>query len=194
MIITVIFIVIIVSTQHHFISFILQCCFLELNLCGPASSILYNHETKSLYVLGCMLSLCCQFDNIPCYPPLTRDKSHLVQAASHDTFSVMLHLAHITMHMYVCAQSCPVLCNHMDCSPLGSTVLGIFPGKNSGAGCHFLLQRIFPTWGSNPHLLCSLVANLYFNGQQTFSAKSQIVNVFDSVGHLVLNFEHNLHN
>ena len=26
----------------------------------------------------------------------------------------------------------------------------------SGAGCHFLLQGIFPTQGSNPHLLCLL--------------------------------------
>ena len=23
------------------------------------------------------------------------------------------------------------------------------PGKNTGVGCHFLLQRIFPTQGSN---------------------------------------------
>ena len=28
-----------------------------------------------------------------------------------------------------------------------------FPGKNTGMGCHFLLQGIFPTQGSNPHLL-----------------------------------------
>ena len=27
------------------------------------------------------------------------------------------------------------------------------PGKNTGAGCHALLQRIFPTQGSNPYLL-----------------------------------------
>ena len=27
------------------------------------------------------------------------------------------------------------------------------PGKNSGVGCHFLLQGIFPTQGSNPGLL-----------------------------------------
>ena len=27
------------------------------------------------------------------------------------------------------------------------------PGKNTGAGCHFLLQGIFLTQGSNPHLL-----------------------------------------
>ena len=28
-----------------------------------------------------------------------------------------------------------------------------FPGKNTGVGYHFLLQRIFPTQGSNPCLL-----------------------------------------
>ena len=27
------------------------------------------------------------------------------------------------------------------------------PGKNTGVGCHALLQGIFPTQGSNPHLL-----------------------------------------
>ena len=31
-----------------------------------------------------------------------------------------------------------------------------FPGKNTGVGCHFLLQRIFPTQGFNPCLLCPL--------------------------------------
>ena len=30
------------------------------------------------------------------------------------------------------------------------------PGKNTGVGGHFLLQRIFPTQGSNPHLFCLL--------------------------------------
>ena len=33
--------------------------------------------------------------------------------------------------------------------------LGDFPGKNTGVGCHFLLQGIFPTQGSNC-LLCLL--------------------------------------
>ena len=28
-----------------------------------------------------------------------------------------------------------------------------FPGKNTGVGCHFLLQRVIPTQGSNPYLL-----------------------------------------
>ena len=30
------------------------------------------------------------------------------------------------------------------------------PGKNTGVGCHFLFQGIFPAQGSNPHLLCLL--------------------------------------
>ena len=34
----------------------------------------------------------------------------------------------------------------------GSSVWN-FPGKNTGGGCHFLLQVIFPIQGSNPHLL-----------------------------------------
>ena len=52
------------------------------------------------------------------------------------------------------AQSCPTQsCDPMDCSPPGSSVPGDFPGKNTGVGCHALLQGIFPTQGSNPGLL-----------------------------------------
>ena len=51
------------------------------------------------------------------------------------------------------AQSCPTLCNPMDGSLPGSAIHGIFPGKNTGFGCHFLLQGIFPNQGSNPGLL-----------------------------------------
>ena len=35
----------------------------------------------------------------------------------------------------------------------GSSVHGIFPGTNTRVGCHFLLQGIFQTQGSNPPLL-----------------------------------------
>ena len=57
--------------------------------------------------------------------------------------------------MYVClvAQSCPTLCNSMDCSPSGSSVSGDSPGKNTGVGCHALLQGIFPTQGLSPGVL-----------------------------------------
>ena len=53
-------------------------------------------------------------------------------------------------------QSCPTLCDSMDCSPPGSSVHGDSPGKNNGVGCHTLLQGIFPTQVSNLHLLCLL--------------------------------------
>ena len=42
-------------------------------------------------------------------------------------------------------QLCPILCNPILWT-WGS------PGKNTGVGCHCLLQGIFPTQGSNPHL------------------------------------------
>ena len=72
------------------------------------------------------------------------------------------------IHFCVCAKSLqlhPTLFNHMDCSTPGflpckwegcslpgSSVLGASPGKNTGVGCHALLQGIFPTQGSNPGL------------------------------------------
>ena len=56
----------------------------------------------------------------------------------------------------VCAkslQSCTALCDPMDCSPPGFSVHGIFQARVLELGCHFLLQGIFPTQGSNPGLL-----------------------------------------
>ena len=49
-------------------------------------------------------------------------------------------------------QSCLILCNPMDCSLPGSCPWDS-PGKNAGVYCHALVQGIFPTQGSNPHLL-----------------------------------------
>ena len=54
------------------------------------------------------------------------------------------------------AKSCLTLCDPVNCRMPGSSVHGIFLGKNFGVGCHFLLQGISPTQGSNPHLLCFL--------------------------------------
>jgi len=50
------------------------------------------------------------------------------------------------------AQSCLTLCDPVDCSLSGSSVHGDSPGKNTGVGCHALLQGIFPTQGLNPGL------------------------------------------
>jgi len=53
------------------------------------------------------------------------------------------------------AQSSPILCDPMDCSPPGFSVCVDSPDKNTGVGCHALLQGIFTTQGSNPGLLHS---------------------------------------
>ena len=46
------------------------------------------------------------------------------------------------------------LCDPMDCSLPGFSVHGIFQARVlEWVGCHFLLQGIFPTQGSNPGLL-----------------------------------------
>ena len=51
-------------------------------------------------------------------------------------------------------QSCPALCNPMDCSPPASSLCPWnCPGKNTWVGCCALLQRILPTQRSNPRLL-----------------------------------------
>ena len=42
--------------------------------------------------------------------------------------------------------------NAMDWGLSGSSIHGIFPGKKTGVGFHFLLQGIFPTQGCNPGL------------------------------------------
>ena len=54
--------------------------------------------------------------------------------------------------MCLAIQSCSTFCNPTDCSLPGSSVHGDSPCKNTGVGCHALLQGNFPTQGSNPGL------------------------------------------
>ena len=56
--------------------------------------------------------------------------------------------------MCLVTQLCQTLCDPMDCSPPGSSFYGDSPGKNSGVGCHALLQGIFLIQGLNPGLPC----------------------------------------
>ena len=55
-----------------------------------------------------------------------------------------------------CAISCSVVSDSVwprDYSPPGSCIHGDSLGKNTGVGCHSLLQGIVPTQGSNPGVL-----------------------------------------
>ena len=63
------------------------------------------------------------------------------------------YMWHMCCVLCLVAQSCPTLCNPMDCSLPGSSVHRDSLGKNTGMGCRALLQGIFPTQGSNPGLL-----------------------------------------
>ena len=56
----------------------------------------------------------------------------------------------------VFAQLHLTLCHATGCSPPGSSIHGDSPGKNTGVGCHFLLQGIFPSQGRNPSLFTPL--------------------------------------
>ena len=89
-------------------------------------------------------------------------------------------------HSVLVAQLSPTLRDLMSCSPPGSSVHGDSPGKNSGVGCHALLQGIFPTQGSNPGLLnCRWI--LYCLSQQRLLIsllKHQVVLSFPKVTQL----------
>ena len=68
------------------------------------------------------------------------------------TPSLGLGLALLCAVLCLFTQSCPTLCDPMDCSPPSFSVHGDSPGENTEVGCHTLLQRIFPTQGLNPGL------------------------------------------
>ena len=71
-----------------------------------------------------------------------------------------LHPHHDRVCVCSGAQSCQTLCDAMNCSPPGSFVHGNSPGKNTGVGCHTLLQGIFLTQGSNQCFLHEQVDSL----------------------------------
>ena len=98
----------------------------------------------------------------PCKERVARELA--VEAGSHKTTAIFLTLKtsssfkcnwSIIFHYVLClvAHSCPTLCDPVDCSPLGSSVPGDSPSKNTEVGCHSLPQGIFPTQGLSQGLL-----------------------------------------
>ena len=51
------------------------------------------------------------------------------------------------------AQSCPTLCDPMDCSPPGSSIHAILQARKLEWAAISFSRGIFPTQGSNSHLL-----------------------------------------
>ena len=93
----------------------------------------------------------------PSWPYLTLITSQRLLYPSQGSFRLQYvnwegghkHLARV---LRLVTQSRLNLCDPIDCSPAGSSVRGDSPGKNTGVGCHALLQGIFPIQGSNPGL------------------------------------------
>ena len=76
-----------------------------------------------------------------------------------NTYNIMGQCISVTVSIYAYVlshfnhvQVCVTLWTVAHQAPLSME----FPGKNTGVGCHALLQGIFPTKGLNPHLLCPL--------------------------------------
>ena len=106
---------------------------------------------------------------IVCYDEHAATKHHITKTCVHRyDYFLMLNTEkkncwikwnpHFRLYytLYVCVCVCLVVSDSwqlLDCSLPGSSVHGDSPEKNTGVGCHFLLQRIFLTHGSNPCLL-----------------------------------------
>ena len=78
------------------------------------------------------------------------------------SFGLLLQLF---LYLWYHALLCECMRSHFHCVQLLVTPRTVDPrllcpwnssGKNTGVGCHALLQGIFPTEGSNPGLLCLL--------------------------------------
>ena len=70
----------------------------------------------------------------------------------------------VSLCVHLVTQLCPTLCNPMDCSLLCPRLLCPWdsPGKNTGAGCHFLLQESSQT-RSWTHISCVSLHDLPVN-------------------------------
>ena len=62
------------------------------------------------------------------------------------------------------AQSCLTLQPH-ELKPVGLLCPWVFPGKNAGVGCHFLLQGILPDRGIKPRSCAWRASSLPSNGK-----------------------------
>ena len=83
------------------------------------------------------------------------------------------------------AQLCPTVCDPMDCNPPGSSVHENSPGKNTGVGCHALLQGIFLTGiepGSPALQVDSLPAELP-GKRESQATWNQTFAAFENPGH-----------
>ena len=120
-------------------------------LCGFHLGFLAAHPPLSLF-LSLLLSISLHLSLCSLTAYFVRSQpTHHEQPYKEAHVKRSFSLLPIAKWRVLVAESCLTLCNPMDCSPPGSSVHGIL--QAAGVGSHSLLQGIFPTQGSNPHLL-----------------------------------------
>ena len=87
-----------------------------------------------------------------CKSEIDRAKSRIFLLKNILTYIWLKNMNKIKVERVLClvVQSCPTLCDPVDCSPQGSLSMGILQERI--LECHTLLQGIFPTQGLNPGL------------------------------------------
>ena len=97
---------------------------------------------------------------------------------------------------YVCVCVCSVMSNSLQphrLQPARPLCPWTFSGKNTGVGCHFLLQGIFATQGSNPHLWHNLHQPAHSLPLRHLGSPISSKNIFKLITHFDnLFFTHNL--
>ena len=68
-----------------------------------------------------------------------KETAYLCRRLKRSMFYIWLTVHYVVLSLVT--QSCLTLCDPMDCSLPGSSVHGDSPGKNTGVGCHALLQE-----------------------------------------------------
>ena len=86
----------------------------------------------------------------------SRGKIHFSLSLWFRSFSLSLfspYYMHLTLCVCSVAQLCLTLCDPVDCSPPGPSVCGILQARILEWVAISFSRGIFPTQGSNPHLL-----------------------------------------
>ena len=145
--------------------------FLVFSLSFPTVYLLIISSEHPFILTSCLLMACWSFslNSLMFNILLKMLNSFLIVSRSLWKFCISEHWSYLkrafhrsriveTFVVFACLgakslQLCPTRCHPMDLSPPGSSIHGDSPGKNNGMGCYPLLQGIFWTQGSNPHLL-----------------------------------------
>ena len=113
-----------------------------------ASSITSNWHIEFFFYCKCWQQT---------FEVLASNTYHFISNRPHTDFHLIIHLLHVYQNaLWYLLFSCWVVSNSLWPHGLQHARLLCpwdFPGKNTGVGCHFLLQEIFPTQGSKPHFL-----------------------------------------